>query len=572
MDLYEIEAINISDYELAPKVDSKLSDIFKCALCLGLARKPVNCLQCEGIFCEVCITQAQSTNRTCPLCRSPLKTKKIQKGMPEVLDDILVLCPSGNCSADIKYKDILTHMQVCPFTQRYAICTGCKFKSQITLTDPSAILTHIDNCLDSPDPCVYCKNYFKRRFLNTHMQTCDYQELPCKYCDKIMKKMHFNTHSKDECFKKVLNKYNSLLESKEIKIEELEEEVIKLNNDLYSYKGKVENKFFDTTCKFLKQTLTGNSKQTNAHLGQITSVIQLKEQKDSWIIVTGSHDSTIKAWDIKNDLQPTKTIQCKSAITALLYLENMTKTTTTIISGSITGEIKLWNWEHSICLKTLDDTGSAVTSLIQIKWKFDSQTIASSSIKEIKLWDLDTYSIFRVIDISSTLCLTYLKWEENDITFLSGSSENICFWNIVKGTCIKNLKGHKGQVTCLTQKYNTEDNPIIFSGSIDLMIRIWDVIKGTCLNTLIGHSDTITKFVQLNFSKEETILVSASRDMSIRSWDLNKYACLGTIKHDHAVNDILLLNWDKDETVLVCVTGDNVDDGNKENNKIFLYY
>jgi WD40 repeat protein len=83
------------------------------------------------------------------------------------------------------------------------------------------------------------------------------------------------------------------------------------------------------------------------------------------------------------------------------------------------------------------------------------------------------------------------------------------------------LIGHNDTVSCLAQlKWDKNDFTII-SGSTDKTIKIWDVIEGSVLTTLYGHTNLITSLVYLNNSYDDTRFASSSLN-EIRLWRKNQ--------------------------------------------------
>ncbi|WP_372365542.1 WD40 repeat domain-containing protein [Candidatus Uabimicrobium sp. HlEnr_7] len=61
-------------------------------------------------------------------------------------------------------------------------------------------------------------------------------------------------------------------------------------------------------------------------------------------------------------------------------------------------------------------------------------------------------------------------------------------WDIEKGNCLFNFKGHEKQINCIS--YNP-DRKTIASGSSDKIVRVWDMSSGECILTLKGHKSSV---------------------------------------------------------------------------------
>lgn len=115
---------------------------------------------------------------------------------------------------------------------------------------------------------------------------------------------------------------------------------------------------------------------------------------------------------------------------------------------------------------------------------------------------------------------------------VSGSYDHtVRVWDIVKGTCLWNLRGHDAKGGCSAGLVEAEPAltsavySVVYdrhrhrcaSGSMDMTIKVWDLKNGECLHTLTGH----TSLVGL-LGLSPNFLVSAAADSSLRIWDSTK--------------------------------------------------
>ncbi len=150
-------------------------------------------------------------------------------------------------------------------------------------------------------------------------------------------------------------------------------------------------------------------------------------------------------------------------------------------------EIKLWNLERGVCIKTLCGHTASVDSLVVLP----GGLLASGSHKTIKLWDLK------------------------------------------RGECTKTLRGHGYFVYSLVVLPSGQ----LASGSADKTIMVWDVERGSCTKTLSGHTVFVRSLEVLPDGK----LVSGSADHTIKLWDV-KRGILQTLRgHGHSVNSLAVL-------------------------------
>ena len=121
-------------------------------------------------------------------------------------------------------------------------------------------------------------------------------------------------------------------------------------------------------------------KVLNGHSSTVDSVIQLNDNE----IATGSFDSTVKIWDLKEERVKLTLSGHTSAIYSLAKLNHQL-----IASGSADQTIKIWDYANSngSLIQTLTDHSSVVMSLVSLN---DSFFLSGSLgfFATIKLWDL----------------------------------------------------------------------------------------------------------------------------------------------------------------------------------------
>jgi WD40 repeat protein len=109
------------------------------------------------------------------------------------------------------------------------------------------------------------------------------------------------------------------------------------------------------------------------------------------------------------------------------------------------------------------------------------------------------------------------------------SSSSRKFDKSLSDECLRILRGHTGQVTCLAV---LNDHKLV-SGGTDKRIKVWDLSTGECLLTMEGHVDSVRCLAKLS----ETRLASGSEDKSVKIWDMATGQLVQTLRkrHDHGV-------------------------------------
>jgi WD40 repeat protein len=148
-----------------------------------------------------------------------------------------------------------------------------------------------------------------------------------------------------------------------------------------------------------------------------------------------------------------------------------------MISGSKDHTIKAWDIEKGHCLATLQGHNASVLCL-----QFDDTYIVTgSSDATMILWDLCTGTIIRRFygHIESVLGLSF---DKTKIVSCS-KDKTVKIWDIRTGLEIKTLIGHRAAVNAVQFK-----NGVVVSGSGDRTIKMWSMSSGKLIRELLGHA------------------------------------------------------------------------------------
>lgn len=92
------------------------------------------------------------------------------------------------------------------------------------------------------------------------------------------------------------------------------------------------------------------------------------------------------------------------------------------------------------------------------------------------------------------------------------NDDPIRIWDVETGMLVKELAGHRGDVTSL---FFLDDGHLLVSGSYDKTIKVWDIAGGTVLSTLTGHGDYVASIA---VSRNAKYLVSGGGDDEVKIW------------------------------------------------------
>lgn len=88
----------------------------------------------------------------------------------------------------------------------------------------------------------------------------------------------------------------------------------------------------------------------------------------------------------------------------------------------------------------------------------------------------------------------------------------IKIWSLQKFTCLKTLKGHEHNVTCVQF---TPSGDYVLSGSWDKTIRVWEVASGFCVKTLEGQANRV---LDIAINEKGTLMASSGNSNDVVLW------------------------------------------------------
>ncbi|CAF4291423.1 unnamed protein product [Rotaria sp. Silwood2] len=189
------------------KNNSDIDDEYLCPICFHLLWKPVECQNCQRLFCKICIDKClKEKPNVCPLCQH-YQEKRCSPVFYALLCKFKIECENkqNGCKDILLYESLEKHQQEqCQYQMK--ICRGCQ------------------------------KNILKKD-LEQHEQNCGEIKIECKRCNLVYKQKE--KHEQLDCLMNMLDRSNKKTESLEKLVENLQQSVQKLEAamDLYSLTG-----------------------------------------------------------------------------------------------------------------------------------------------------------------------------------------------------------------------------------------------------------------------------------------------------------------------------------------------
>lgn len=250
-------------------------------------------------------------------------------------------------------------------------------------------------------------------------------------------------------------------------------------------------------------------------------------QFDDTKLVTGSMDNTLRIWNYHTG-QCIRTLEGHTD--GVVHLNFNCRI---LASGSADSTIKIWNFHTGECF-TLSGHTKAVN---HVSIQKDSTTLVSSSEDgSIRVWDLEKRACARVLSghmapVQTAIpsmpgfLHTFFKQQTKKPIFIkrissSGSSSSDEEEDVAANALIRRRDSNSSNTSDNSNSSTVSDcdrssEQVVISGSLDNTIKIWSLESGECLQTLFGHVQGIW-----TLAYDKLRLVSGSNDGSLKLWDI----------------------------------------------------
>ncbi|MEB3219332.1 MAG: WD40 repeat domain-containing protein [Nostocales cyanobacterium 94392] len=235
---------------------------------------------------------------------------------------------------------------------------------------------------------------------------------------------------------------------------------------------------------------------------------------DGQTLASCGADSTIKIWHLgAKDL-----IDIMHKHNGMVRCLTFTADGRILATGGDDRKIQFWDMTERQVAMTLSLDDTAAHSLI---FSRDGKTFVTGSYRKIKVWQIDFHKeLSSCIDVKlehsfaghSHIVRSLAVSKDGKFLVSASTDKTIKVWDLKTGKLLRILEGHEDGVYAIAI---SEDDKNIASGSADKTIKLWHLETGELCDTFTGHNNTVTGVA---FAEKENILVSASLDKTIKIW------------------------------------------------------
>lgn len=225
---------------------------------------------------------------------------------------------------------------------------------------------------------------------------------------------------------------------------------------------------------------------------------------DCKYIITAAIEKIIRVWNYEDLTEAFELLSHTHDVTSL----KVTYDNKCIVSASKDKSVKVWDIGSRSLLATLNTEGW-IWCVILSK---DGKYVISGS-REIKIWDLETYSIKHTLVggyAAGPRCMELT--DDAKVLYVGLRDKTIRVWNLddCKETHI--LKGHDGEVTSLAL---SDEDSFLISSSTDNSVCIWNLHDNSKEGLFTAHTNTVSS---LAISTDRSYFLSSSVDKTLKKW------------------------------------------------------
>lgn len=244
-------------------------------------------------------------------------------------------------------------------------------------------------------------------------------------------------------------------------------------------------------------------------------------------VVSGSHDHTLRVWDIDTGVELLTLKGHKGPV----YGVAITPDGRQGVSCGADRKVLAWDLESGSQLRVLgmhSDRANAVAITPN-----GLLAISGSADGALKVWDLHRHSEVRSLQRHSGAVTAVTALPDSERILSASRDGTVKLSNIITGEELRVLHGHSAEVSAVVA---TKDGTTAVSASWDYTLRRWSVAEGRELDVLSGHSGFVNAVA---LTPDGRCAISGAWDQTLRIWDLGTGKELRTLRdHMHDITSV----------------------------------
>jgi WD40 repeat protein/serine/threonine protein kinase len=250
--------------------------------------------------------------------------------------------------------------------------------------------------------------------------------------------------------------------------------------------------------------------------GHTAAVSAVAFSPDGKLLVSASHDNTLKVWDV---LQGRELFTLTGHQDAA-YDVAMSPEGHLAASAGWDGFVRIWDLTLRKEIGRFEKHHNIVHRLA---FSPDGRRIASlGSDNRVLVWRVTDQEVLAIFEAAKGQHLYRVAFSPDGSYLAITSTRGVELWDPATNKVIQMLSGPSEYIKCVAF---SPSGRLLATGEGDLAygdpgrVRIWDIARAEVLYTLEGHTEPIFALV---FSPDGSRLFSASQDHTVKVWDLTK--------------------------------------------------
>ena len=198
--------------------------------------------------------------------------------------------------------------------------------------------------------------------------------------------------------------------------------------------------------------------------------------------VSGSHDGSLKVWELSDDGRVGRCLHTLLGHTgSVLCLEAVPDGT--VLSGSNDGAVRVWDAIAGRCLRVLVNTGRR--GFYDFIWRLPDGRVVACDYETVDVWDITAGRLLRTLNVGSVRLNAGNFFCDGRVIVCASEADRTTLkaWDTIDGTCMVMRTEHTGYI----RDVGALPDGRAASSYDDGTIKIWDVSQGRCLQTLSGQ-------------------------------------------------------------------------------------
>lgn len=267
---------------------------------------------------------------------------------------------------------------------------------------------------------------------------------------------------------------------------------------------------------------------------------------DSWVrsvafsgdgrwVLSGSHDNNARVWSIEGyeEIRVLEGKILQSHVDAVLAA-SFSPDGSSIVTASRDRTAKTWDFASGREKQTFEE-GHGFLASTAVFFPDGKKLLTAAVDNTVRMWDVTTGT--QLLRLEHTGRSAALALSRDAKWILTGSdNKSVKLWDAEKGDLIREFTGHSTEVSAVAM---SPDGRTILSGDATGKVMLWNTMTGERLQRFDVHTRKVTAAL---FMPDGKTALTASGDRSVAQWDVlaGKELASQVLKHPDSVNSMAL--------------------------------